>query len=70
MMQQAAVDYVRNPGTINTMLTQYTTKIKGGTPVSAAGAADEVQRMLTGLIRQVQPTSHIQKPAKAERMRN
>jgi four helix bundle protein len=35
-----------------------------------SGQVDEVQRMLTGLIRQVQPTSHIQKPAKAERMRN
>jgi hypothetical protein len=46
-MQQAAVDYVRNPGPINAMLTQYTAKIKGGTPVSAAGAADEVQKMLT-----------------------
>jgi hypothetical protein len=47
MMQQAAVDYVREPGPINTMLTQYTARIKGGTPVSAAGAADEVQKMLT-----------------------
>ena len=45
LMQRAAVEYVHNPGPINAMLVDYTARIKGGTQVSAAGAADAVQKM-------------------------
>jgi hypothetical protein len=47
LLQRAAVDYVRNPGPINAMIVDYTAKIKGGTQVSAAGAADAVQKQLS-----------------------
>jgi hypothetical protein len=47
LMQQAAVDYVRNPGPINGVFVDYTSRIKGGTQVSAAGAADAVQKMVS-----------------------
>lgn len=47
LLQKAAVEYVRNPGPINAMLTDYTARIKGGTQISAAGAADAVQKMTT-----------------------
>ena len=47
LMQQAAVDYVRNPGPINALIVDFTSKIKGGTQISAAGAADAVQRMVS-----------------------
>ena len=47
LMQRAAVDYVRNPGPINAVIVDYTSKIKGGTQISAAGAVDAVQKMLT-----------------------
>ena len=47
LMQQAAVDYVRNPVPINALIVDYTSKIKGGTQISAAGAADAVQRMVS-----------------------
>jgi hypothetical protein len=40
LMQRSAIDYVRNPGPINAMIVDYTSKIKGGTQVSAAGATD------------------------------
>jgi hypothetical protein len=46
-MQKAAIDYVRNPGPINNMLVDYTSKIKGGTQISAAGGAEAVQKMLS-----------------------
>jgi hypothetical protein len=46
MMQQSAIDYVRNPGPINAVIVDYTAKIKGGTQISAAGAADAVQKQL------------------------
>jgi hypothetical protein len=45
LMQQSAIDYVRNPGPVNALITGYTSKIKGGTQISAAGAADAVERM-------------------------
>jgi hypothetical protein len=45
LMQQAAVNYVKNPGAINGVIVDYTSKIKGGTQISAAGAADAVQKM-------------------------
>lgn len=47
MMQKAALDYVHNPGPINGMIVDYTGKIKGGTQISAAGAVDAVQKMLS-----------------------
>jgi hypothetical protein len=47
LMQQAAIDYIHNPGPVNALIVDYTSKIKGGTPISAAGAADAVQRMIS-----------------------
>jgi hypothetical protein len=47
LMQQAAVDYIKNPGPVNQVLVDYTAKIKGGTQISNAGAVDAVQRMLS-----------------------
>ncbi|MDQ6675256.1 MAG: hypothetical protein M3069_31725 [Chloroflexota bacterium] len=47
LLQRAAIDYVRNPGPINAVLVDYTAKIRGGTHISAPGAADAVQRMLS-----------------------
>jgi hypothetical protein len=47
LMQQAAIDYIRNPGPVNGVITDYTSRIKGGTQISAAGAADAVQRMIS-----------------------
>jgi hypothetical protein len=47
LMQRAAVDYVKNPGPVNGVIVDYTSKIKGGTQVSAPGAADAVQKMLS-----------------------
>jgi hypothetical protein len=46
-MQRAAIDYVHNPGPVNGVITDYTSKVKGGTPISAPAAADAVQRMLS-----------------------
>ena len=45
LMQRAAVDYLRNPGPINNVFVDYTARIKGGTQISAAGAADAVEKM-------------------------
>jgi hypothetical protein len=47
LLQRAAIDYVHNPGPINAVITDYTSKIKGGTQISQAGGADAVQRMLS-----------------------
>jgi hypothetical protein len=47
ILQRAAIDYVRNPGPVNAVLTDYTARIKGATQISAAGAADAVQRMVS-----------------------
>jgi hypothetical protein len=47
LMQQAAIDYVHNPGPVNGVIVDYTSKIKGGTQISAPGAADAVQRMVS-----------------------
>ncbi|MBV9329268.1 MAG: hypothetical protein JO352_36655 [Chloroflexi bacterium] len=47
LMQQSAIDYVKNPVPINNMIVDYTSRIKGGTQISATGAADAVQKMLT-----------------------
>jgi hypothetical protein len=46
MLQQAAVDYVKTPGPVNNVLVDFTSKIKGGTQISAPGAADAVKKML------------------------
>jgi ABC-type nitrate/sulfonate/bicarbonate transport system substrate-binding protein len=45
LLQRAAIDYVKNPGPVNGVLVDLTSKMKGGTQISAAGAADAVQRM-------------------------
>jgi hypothetical protein len=45
MLQRAAVDYVKNPGPVNGVLIDFTSKIKGGTQISAEGAVDAVQKM-------------------------
>jgi hypothetical protein len=47
LLQQSAIDYVHNPGPINTMITDYTSRVKGGSPISAAAGADAVQKMLS-----------------------
>jgi len=47
LMQQAAIDYVHNPGPVNGVIVDYTSKIKGGTQISAPGAVDAVQRMVS-----------------------
>lgn len=47
LMQQSSIDYVKNPGPINNMIVDYTSRIKGGTQISAAGAADAVEKMLS-----------------------
>jgi hypothetical protein len=47
MLQRAAIDYVKNPVPIDTMLVDYTSKIKGGTQISLPGAADAVQKMVS-----------------------
>jgi len=46
LLQQSAIDYVHNPAPINAMITDYTTKVKGATTISAAAGADAVQKML------------------------
>lgn len=51
LLQRAGIDYVKDPGPINAVLIEFTAKIKGGTRVSAAGAADAVQKMTSlGLV--------------------
>lgn len=47
MLQRAAVEYIRNPGPINALIADYTSKIKGGTLIGAAAGADAVQKMLS-----------------------
>lgn len=47
ILQRAAIAYVKNPGPVNAVLTDFTTRMKGATQISAAGAEDAVQRMLT-----------------------
>jgi hypothetical protein len=47
MMQQAAIDYINNPGPVNQVLVDYTAKVKGGSPITAANAADAVQKMIS-----------------------
>ena len=46
LMQQAAVDYIKNPGPVNSVLVDYTAKIKGGTQITTAGSVDAVQKMI------------------------
>jgi hypothetical protein len=46
LLQQASVDYLQNPGPVNGVLTDFTAKIKGGTQITSAGAADAVQRIV------------------------
>jgi hypothetical protein len=45
LLQQSSIDYIRNPGPINNLIVDYTSKIKGGTQISQPGAADAVQKM-------------------------
>ena len=45
LLQRAAIDYVRNPGPVNGVLVDFTTRIRGGTHISVAGAAAAVQKM-------------------------
>jgi hypothetical protein len=47
LFQKSAIDYVKNPGPVNSMLVHYTSTVKGGTQVSTAGAADAVRKMLS-----------------------
>ncbi|HEV7663259.1 MAG TPA: hypothetical protein VGQ62_06960 [Chloroflexota bacterium] len=47
LLQQASMDYIKNPAPVNAMITDFTSKIKGGTQISAAGAADAVQKMVS-----------------------
>jgi hypothetical protein len=47
ILQKAAIDYVKNPGPVNAVLIDFTAKIKGGTQITAAGAVDAVQKMLS-----------------------
>jgi hypothetical protein len=47
LMQRSSVDYLKNPGPINAVIVDYTSKIKGGTQISAAGAVDAVQKMIS-----------------------
>ena len=47
LLQRSAIDYVHNPGPINAMITDYTSRVKGATSISAAAGADAVQRMLS-----------------------
>jgi hypothetical protein len=46
LLQRAAVEYIKNPGPVNGVLINFSTQIKGGTQISAAGAADAVKRMI------------------------
>jgi hypothetical protein len=45
LLQRSAIDYVKNPGPVNGVLIDFTSKIKGGTQITAAGAVDAVQKM-------------------------
>jgi hypothetical protein len=47
LLQQAEVDYLKSPGPVNAVLTDFTSKVKGGSPITAAGAADAVQRIVS-----------------------
>jgi hypothetical protein len=46
LLQRASIDYIKNPGPVNNVLIDFTSKIKGGTQITAAGAADAVQKMV------------------------
>jgi hypothetical protein len=46
LFQQAAVDYVKNPEPINAVITDFSSKLKGGAQTSLPGAAAAVQLML------------------------
>jgi hypothetical protein len=47
LLQQASIDYLKNPGPVNGVFVDYTARIKGGTQITAAGAADAVQKMVS-----------------------
>jgi hypothetical protein len=47
LMQQAAIDYLKNPGPVNQVLVDYTAKIKGGTQITIPGSTDAVQKMIS-----------------------
>jgi hypothetical protein len=46
LLQRASVDYIKNPGPINGVLVNYTAQIKGGTQITAEGAADAIKKMV------------------------
>jgi hypothetical protein len=46
MLQRASVDYVKDPGPVNDVLVNFTSQIRGGTQITAPGAADAVKRMV------------------------
>jgi hypothetical protein len=46
MLQRASVDYIKNPGPINGVFVNFTSQIRGGTQVTAEGAADAVKKMV------------------------
>jgi hypothetical protein len=46
MLQKSAIDYIKNPGPVNGVLVNFTSQIKGGTQITAAGAADAVKKMV------------------------
>ena len=45
LLQKASIDYLKNPGPVNAVLTDFTSRIRGGTQITAAAAADAVQKM-------------------------
>jgi hypothetical protein len=47
LLQRASIDYVKNPGPVNQLLIDFTARIKGGTQITAAGAVDAVQKMMS-----------------------
>lgn len=46
LLQRAAIDYIKNPEPVNGVLVNFSMHTKGGTRISAAGAADAVKRMV------------------------
>ena len=47
LLQRAALDYIRNPDPVNAMIVRYTASLKAGNQISAAAAADAVQKMVS-----------------------
>jgi hypothetical protein len=47
LLQRSSIDYLKGSGPVNNVLIDFTAKIKGGTQITAPGAADAVQKMTT-----------------------